>query len=70
MIEILKKELAGSELTAEILEKKEIKEFDPVFFKTIEKLGKEGFASVEKCVDIRDRTIVAVKKNRDKRSER
>ena len=58
----LEEELAGKELSAEICEKKEIKEFDPFFFKKIEKLGEGAFGSVEKCVDIRDRTIVAVKK--------
>lgn len=58
----LEEELNGKELSSEICEKKGIKLYDPFFYKEIESLGQGAFGSVEKCVDIRDRSMVAIKK--------
>ena len=58
----LEAELGGKKLTAEICEERGIKEFDPFFYKKIETLGEGAFGSVERCVDIRDRSMVAIKK--------
>ena len=62
MEERVRIELNGSEPNSIFCEKRNLKPFDPFFYRKIEELGKGAFGSVEKCLDIRDRTMVAVKK--------
>jgi serine/threonine protein kinase len=62
MTERVRKELNGKELDSLFCEKRGLRLFDPFFFRKIEVLGSGAFGSVEKCLDIRDRKMVAVKK--------
>ena len=62
MEERVRIELNGSELDSLFCEKRNLNPFDPFLYRKIEELGKGGFGSVEKCLDIRDRSMVAVKK--------
>ena len=62
MEERVRIELNGGELDSLFCEKRNLKPFDPFFYRKIEELGKGHFGSVEKCLDIRDRSMVAVKK--------
>jgi serine/threonine protein kinase len=62
MEERIKHELNGKELDSSFCERRGLRAFDPFFFRKIEVLGEGAFGSVEKCLDIRDRSMVAVKK--------
>ena len=70
MVEKIEDELSGDELTSIFCEKKMLKEFDPFYYKKIETLGEGGFGKVERYLDIRDRTMVAVKQISTKKEDK
>ena len=62
MEERVRIELNDKELDSLFCEKRNLKPFDPFFYRKIKLLGRGAFGSVVKYLDIRDQSMVAVKK--------